>query len=227
MTQMPTISRGAPSGRSGTFPRPGVSLIRTPYGVSKRVLDVVLCICLLPIAIPLMLLCAVAIWFDDPGPLVFAQWRTGWGGRRFKMYKFRTMFANAEELKKKYIHLNELTLPDFKITNDPRVTRVGRFLRKTSMDELPQLFNVLKGDMSLVGPRPTSFDVATYDLWHTERLEVKPGVTGLWQVSGRSDIDFDERLRLDIEYIERQCMLLDAWILYRTLISILKGRGAY
>jgi lipopolysaccharide/colanic/teichoic acid biosynthesis glycosyltransferase len=154
------------------------------------------------------------------------QPRTGRGGRRFNMYKFRTMVTNAEELKIKYAHLNELASPDFKITNDPRVTRVGRILRKTSLDELPQVFNVLKGEMSLVGPRPTSFDVSTYSLWHTERLEVLPGITGLWQVSGRSEIDFDERLRLDIEYIERQCLLLDVKILFRTIKAIFSQRGA-
>ena len=116
---------------------------------------------------------------------------------------------------------------DFKITNDPRVTRVGRILRKTSLDELPQIFNVIKGDMSLVGPRPTSFDVSTYKLWHTERLEVLPGLTGLWQVSGRSDLDFDERLRLDIAYIERQSLWLDIQILIRTVTVVFTQDGAY
>jgi lipopolysaccharide/colanic/teichoic acid biosynthesis glycosyltransferase len=143
------------------------------------------------------------------------------------MYKFRTMLTNAEELKHVYAHMNELTWPDFKITDDPRVTRVGRILRKTSLDELPQLFNVLKGDMSLVGPRPTSFDASTYELWHTERLEVLPGITGLWQISGRSDLDFDQRLRLDIEYIERQSIWLDLWILLRTVTVVVNQRGAY
>jgi lipopolysaccharide/colanic/teichoic acid biosynthesis glycosyltransferase len=123
--------------------------------------------------------------------------------------------------------LNELTWPDFKITNDPRVTKIGRILRKTSLDELPQIFNVLKGDMSWVGPRPTSFDVSTYSLWHTERLEVLPGLTGLWQVSGRSDLDFDDRLRLDIEYIERQSLWLDIKIMIRTVTTIFSQHGAY
>jgi lipopolysaccharide/colanic/teichoic acid biosynthesis glycosyltransferase len=143
------------------------------------------------------------------------------------MYKFRTMLKNAEELKERYAHLNELCWPDFKITDDPRVTRVGRFLRKTSLDELPQIFNVLNGTMSLVGPRPTSFDVSTYELWHTERLEVLPGITGLWQISGRSDIDFDDRLRLDVDYIERQSLALDLYILWRTVAVVLKQKGAY
>jgi lipopolysaccharide/colanic/teichoic acid biosynthesis glycosyltransferase len=143
------------------------------------------------------------------------------------MYKLRTMATNAEELKKKYAHLNELTWPDFKITDDPRVTRIGRILRKTSLDELPQIFNILLGQMSFVGPRPTSFAASTYKLWHTERLEVLPGLTGLWQVSGRSDLDFDDRLRLDIEYIENQCLTLDIQILIRTFTVVFKQDGAY
>ncbi len=143
------------------------------------------------------------------------------------MFKFRTMLKNAEQLKEAYAHLNELPPPDFKITDDPRITRVGRFLRRTSLDELPQVFNVLSGDMSLVGPRPTSFDVSTYQLWHTERLEVRPGITGLWQISGRSDVDFDQRLALDIEYIERRSLGLDLWILWRTVGAVVKQRGAY
>ena len=143
------------------------------------------------------------------------------------MHKFRTMVENAEELKKDLAHLNVLTLPDFKIIDDPRVTRVGKFLRKTSLDELPQIFNVLKGDMSLVGPRPTSFEASTYTLWHTERLEVKPGITGLWQISGRSDIDFDERVRLDRKYIERQSFWFDLQILFGTFAAVLNRKGAY
>jgi lipopolysaccharide/colanic/teichoic acid biosynthesis glycosyltransferase len=171
--------------------------------------------------------CAVLVWLDDPGPIFFKQLRTGQGGRRFKMLKFRTMVVNAEELKQVYAHLNEHTWPDFKITNDPRVTRMGNFLRKTSLDELPQVLNVLKGDMSLVGPRPTSFSASTYDLWHTARLEAVPGITGLWQIKGRSDVDFDDRLRLDIEYIEHRSIGLDIRILIGTVIAIFTRRGAY
>jgi lipopolysaccharide/colanic/teichoic acid biosynthesis glycosyltransferase len=143
------------------------------------------------------------------------------------MYKFRTMVTNAEELKLTYAHLNELSWPDFKITDDPRVTSIGRFLRKTSLDELPQIINVFKGDMSLVGPRPTSFDASTYALWHTERLEVLPGITGLWQVSGRSNLDFDDRLRLDVAYIENQSLWLDIKILFRTVTAVFSQNGAY
>ena len=137
------------------------------------------------------------------------------------------MVTNAEELKQKYMHLNELTWPDFKITNDPRVTKIGNFLRKTSLDEIPQIFNVILGEMSLVGPRPTSFDVSTYSLWHTERLEVIPGITGLWQVRGRSDVDFDDRIALDVEYIENQSIWLDCKILFWTVMSVFKQEGAY
>jgi lipopolysaccharide/colanic/teichoic acid biosynthesis glycosyltransferase len=180
----------------------------------------------MPIAVLVMALCAAMIWLNNPGPVLFRQPRTGKGGRRFIMYKFRTMVTNAEELKLKYAHLNELNWPDFKITNDPRVTWMGRFLRKTSLDELPQLFNVLKGEMSLVGPRPTSFDVKTYSLWHTERLEVLPGITGLWQIRGRSKLEFDDRLRLDIQYIRNRGFWLDLEILVRTLPAVFAQRGA-
>jgi lipopolysaccharide/colanic/teichoic acid biosynthesis glycosyltransferase len=206
---------------------PQVILFRPLYRRAKRMLDVAICLALMPFVLPVLAICVLLIWLEDPGPVFFTQRRTGKGGVRFKMYKLRTMVKNAEELKQKYAHLNELTWPDFKITDDPRVTRVGKFLRKTSLDELPQIFNVLKGDMSLVGPRPTSFDASTYALWHTERLEVLPGLTGLWQVNGRSDLDFDDRLRLDIEYIERRSLWLDIEIMFRTVTAIFTQRGAY
>jgi lipopolysaccharide/colanic/teichoic acid biosynthesis glycosyltransferase len=137
------------------------------------------------------------------------------------------MVPNAEALKKELMHLNELKYPDFKIKNDPRITRLGRILRKTSLDELPQLFNVIRGDMSLVGPRPTSFSKETYQLWHTERLDVIPGLTGLWQIYGRGSSEFDERLRLDILYIQRRSITLDIYLLFRTVSSVLRLRGAY
>ncbi len=209
------------------IPRPGVTLIRKDYLLAKRVLDLVACLLMLPLALVVMALCAVVVWLDDPGPIFYTHLRTGRRGKRFRMYKFRTMATNAAELKEKYAHLNELSWPDFKITNDPRTTRVGRFLRKTSLDELPQLFNVLKGEMSLVGPRPTTFDASTYTLWQTERLEVLPGITGLWQISGRGDVDFDDRLRLDIQYIQRQSVWFDIYILLRTVTVVFSQRGAY
>jgi lipopolysaccharide/colanic/teichoic acid biosynthesis glycosyltransferase len=196
------------------------------YAVTKRVIDIVVALLSLPVVIPVLVLCAIAIRIDSPGNAFFSQLRTGRGGHRFEMFKLRTMVHNAAELKEKYAHLNELSWPDFKITDDPRVTRVGRFLRRTSLDELPQIFNVLLGDMSLVGPRPTSFAAETYSLWHTARLEVKPGLTGLWQISGRYQLDFDERLRLDIAYIRHRCLALDLYILLRTFGAVFSGRGA-
>lgn len=204
-----------------------VRLIRAHYQIAKRIFDILICVGSLPLVLPAALFLALLVWLDDPGRVLYRQRRTGKGGKRFTMYKFRTMVKDADALKEKYAHLNELTWPDFKISDDPRITRVGRFLRKSSLDELPQIYNVLKGEMSLVGPRPTSFDVSTYSLWHTERLEVLPGITGLWQISGRSDVDFNERLRLDIEYIENQSFLLDLKILFLTVLIVFNRRGAY
>ena len=192
----------------------------------KRALDLVLAILLLPVVAPIALACAVAVRLESPGPIVFRQYRTGLNGRLFPMLKFRTMVQNAEELKASLQHLNIMPPPDFKIIDDPRITRVGKLLRKTSLDELPQIMNVIRGEMSLVGPRPTDFDVSTYDLWHTERLEVPPGITGLWQISGRHLTNFDERLRLDIKYIENMSFLQDVKILLRTITVVLKGTGA-
>jgi lipopolysaccharide/colanic/teichoic acid biosynthesis glycosyltransferase len=196
------------------------------YVWSKRALDLLLCLLVLPIVIPVLLLCALAVRLDTPGPIVFTQSRTGRHGRRFRMFKFRTMVKNAEELKAQLQHLNILPPPDFKILNDPRITRVGRFLRKTSLDELPQIINVLRGEMSLVGPRPTSFAANTYDLWHTSRLEVVPGITGLWQVKGRNSTTFDERLRMDIEYIRSRSLRLDLKIIAMTVGSVFNRAGA-
>jgi lipopolysaccharide/colanic/teichoic acid biosynthesis glycosyltransferase len=196
------------------------------YLVAKRTFDLAVCIWLLPVVAVIMLLVAVAVRLDSPGPVLIAQERTGRDGRRFRMYKFRTMVRNAEELKAGLQHLNVLPPPDFKIPNDPRITRAGKVLRQTSLDELPQLFNVLRGDMSLVGPRPTSFEPRTYSLWHTRRLEVAPGITGLWQVKGRNLTTFDERLRLDIEYIENRSFWLDLKILLQTVPAIFRRSGA-
>jgi lipopolysaccharide/colanic/teichoic acid biosynthesis glycosyltransferase len=196
------------------------------YFVSKRAFDLVVCLLLLPIVLPTLVLCALAVRLDSSGPIVFAQERTGRHGRRFRMFKFRTMVKNAEELKASLQHLNILPPPDFKIIDDPRITRVGKFLRKTSLDELPQILNVIRGDMSLVGPRPTSFAASKYALWHTHRLEVPPGITGLWQVKGRNDTTFDERLRLDIQYIENMSFRMDLRILSWTAASVLRRAGA-
>ena len=197
------------------------------YQLAKRAMDIVLVVFSLPLWLPLIGIIALIIRITSPGaPVVFSQLRTGKGGRRFCMYKFRTMVPNAEELKAKYAHLNELQWPDFKITNDPRITPLGKFLRKTSLDELPQLFNILKGEMSLVGPRPTSFGPETYELWHTSRLDVMPGLTGLWQILGRAQLEFDDRLRLDIAYIERASLRLDIYILLLTVFAVFQQRGA-
>ena len=203
-------------------------LTGTAYFLTKRVMDLFLVLVSLPVWLPLNGIIALIIRITSPGaPVIFTQLRTGKGGRRFHMYKFRTMVPEAEELKSKYSHLNELQWPDFKITNDPRITLIGRFLRKTSLDELPQLFNILRGEMSLVGPRPTSFGPETYKLWHTSRLDVMPGLTGLWQIIGRAQLEFDDRLRLDIAYIERACIWLDINILFRTVMAVFESRGAH
>jgi len=162
---------------------------------------------------------------DWHAPVFFTQLRTGKNGQRFPLYKFRTMASNAEDLKKELMHLNELEWPDFKITNDPRITRIGNFLRRTSLDELPQLINVLQGDMTLVGPRPTSFDSDTYQVWQTERLDIKPGLTGLWQIVARADVLFDERVRMEIAYVNNCSLGLDWYILANTLISLVKTKG--
>ena len=197
------------------------------YHFWKRVMDLFLTLISAVFWLPLLGLIALLIKLESPGaPVVFQQERTGKNGERFKMYKFRTMVVNAEELKQQYLHLNELKWPDFKITNDPRVTRIGRLLRKTSLDELPQLFNVILGQMSLVGPRPTSFSAKTYSLWHTGRLDVLPGLTGLWQIYGRGSSEFDERLRMDLAYINHRCLWLDIEILFRSVLAILQQRGA-
>lgn len=192
----------------------------------KRAMDLILCLAALPLVVPLMVIVAIAVRVDSPGPVLFVQRRTGRGGARFPMLKFRTMVRNAEELKVTLAHLSIVPAPDFKVIDDPRITRVGRFLRASSLDELPQLLNVLAGHMSLVGPRPTSFAPSTYELWHTRRLEVRPGLTGLWQIQGRNLTDFDERLRLDVRYIDHCCLPVDLWILLSTVGAVVRRGGA-
>lgn len=198
------------------------------YLIAKRIMDVSLILLASPLVAPLLLLSAMLIKLESPdGPALYTQLRTGLGGNLFRIYKFRTMVPNAEALKEEYAHLNELQWPDFKITNDPRVTKVGKILRKTSLDELPQLLNVLKGEMSLVGPRPTDFGTDKYKVWHTERLDVPPGLTGIWQILARAESEFDERLRLDILYINKRCIWLDFLILLNTIPAVIKGQGAH
>lgn len=202
-------------------------LFQRRWRVAKRAFDLALALLLLPFVLPVCLLCALAIRLDSPGPIVFRQQRTGHNGARFGIFKFRTMVRNAEELKQVYAHLNVLQPPDFKIPNDPRITRVGAFLRKTSLDELPQVLNILRGEMSFVGPRPTSFSALTYDSWHGERLDVIPGLTGLWQIRGRGETEFDIRLRQDIEYIRSWSLWLDIKLLFFTAFAVAQQRGAH
>lgn len=204
-----------------------ILLVGRSYEIAKRILDLTLVLFSLPLLLPLFAVIALLIKIDSPkGKVIFKQQRTGRHGQRFYMYKFRTMVHNAEELKQELMHLNELKWPDFKITNDPRITRVGRFLRRSSLDELPQLFNVLLGNMSLVGPRPTSFAADTYKPHHLRRLEVTPGLTGLWQIIGRASMEFEDRVALDITYIEKRCFYLDIKILFCTVIAVLQQKGA-
>lgn len=196
--------------------------------VVKRILDVALASVAMALSAPLMALIALAIKLDTPGPILLRQTRVGLNGRLFTAYKFRSMRVGADQELAGLQTQNEATGPIFKMKNDPRRTRVGRFIRKTSLDELPQFFNVLKGDMSLVGPRPPiPTEVEKYDEWHRRRLEVSPGITGLWQVSGRSQLTFDEMVMLDLYYAENWSLALDLKILLRTIPTVLLGTGAY
>lgn len=196
---------------------------------TKRYLDASIASLILLAISPLMIVIAFLVKITSKGPVLFAQNRTGYKGRRFRMYKFRTMVADAEALKISLAHLNAHSneSPDFKVRNDPRITLVGGFLRKYSLDELPQLLNVVLGDMRLVGPRPTSFDITRYEQEHLRRLASPPGLTGIWQISGRSNIGFDQRVKMDEEYFRKQSFWQDMRILVKTPIAILKGDGAY
>ncbi len=194
----------------------------------KRAFDLVIGSILLVIAAPIMAIISILIRFDSSGPIIFSQTRIGRGGRAFVVHKFRSMRVGAEEELPQLNGLNEASGPLFKIRNDPRRTRLGRFIRRTSLDELPQLFNVLRGEMSLVGPRaPLPSEVEQYQEWHKRRLEVAQGLTGLSQVSGRSNLTFDETVMLDIYYIENWSPWLDLWILLKTVPTVLLARGAY
>jgi lipopolysaccharide/colanic/teichoic acid biosynthesis glycosyltransferase len=196
------------------------------YWFCKRAFDIGFsAVALLLLGLPML---AIAIWvkLDDPaGPVFFRQPRTGLGGRRFSLLKYRTMVANAEELKEQLREQSEVPWPDFRMANDPRVTRSGRFLRKTSLDELPQFINVLKGDMSLVGPRPTSFDAGTYDTWQTGRLDFRPGVTGPWQVEGRNSMDFEERCRLEISFFRNPSFWREIRLILVTIREVFRRTG--
>ncbi len=198
--------------------------------ILKRTLDIFLSALLLMLLSPVMVLIGLLIKFSSsaPGPVFYRHTRVGRKGQLFEMYKFRSMVMDADRDKAQYEGLNIAQGPLFKIPNDPRITPMGRFLRRWSLDELPQLFNVLKNDMSLVGPRPPLQDeVKQYEPWQMKRLQIQPGITGLWQVSGRSDLPFDEMVKLDIYYIEHWSLWMDSKILLKTLWAVVKGKGAY
>jgi lipopolysaccharide/colanic/teichoic acid biosynthesis glycosyltransferase len=190
---------------------------RLGYCLLKRAIDVVCSLVGLIILSPILLIVAILIKLESKGNSIFSQERVGKDGKKFKMYKFRSMVANAEELKDKLCHKNEMCGPMFKMKEDPRVTKVGKFIRKTSIDELPQLVNVLKGEMSLVGPRPSlPKEVMKFENWMMTRLSVKPGLTCYWQVSGRSDIGFKEWMELDVKYVEERNTLVDIGLIFKT-----------
>jgi lipopolysaccharide/colanic/teichoic acid biosynthesis glycosyltransferase len=196
------------------------------YRAAKRCLDVLLALVALLLLAPVLAAIALCVWLGDPGaPVVFRQSRCGLGGRRFDLLKFRTMVRDADALKESLRERSLVAWPDFRVADDPRVTRLGRLLRTTSLDELPQLVNVLRGDMSLVGPRPTSFDASTYALWQTARLEFRPGITGPWQVEGRRSMDFTERCRLEISFFRRRSLTRELWVLLRTAGCVIRRTG--
>ena len=193
----------------------------------KRITDIIGASIAVLLFLPVMLVAAVAVKLSSPGPVFFRQKRVGMGGRHFFFYKFRTMSTDAEDRKKDLLSQNEQSGPVFKMTHDPRITPVGRFLRRTSIDELPQLWNVIRGDMSLVGPRPPlPEEVEMYDRWQKRRLDRMGGITCIWQVSGRSEVRFDEWVRMDIRYSRRQSFWYDLGLLARTIPAVLSGKGA-
>lgn len=196
--------------------------------VGKRFFDFLASSILIVLLAPVFLAIAIAIKKETPGPVFFNAYRYGLGGKKFRMFKFRSMYCGAEKDIEKYKHKNEVDGPIFKIKNDPRITNVGKFLRKYSLDELPQVLNVFKGDMSLVGPRPLPIDqIEKEDLNQLKRLEVRPGITGLWQVKGRSDVSFKRLIKWDLWYINNWSFWLDLNILFQTIPVVFKGRGAY
>jgi exopolysaccharide biosynthesis polyprenyl glycosylphosphotransferase len=210
---------------------PLISFTTTPSNVPqlamKRSLDVAISVLLIGLSAPLVLLTAIAIKLSSPGAVFFKQERMGLNGRVFTLYKFRTMIDDAHRRRTEIEHLNEMDGPVFKVKADPRVTRIGRLLRKFSLDELPQLWNVLKGDMSLVGPRPPiPEEVILYERWQKRRLSMKPGLTCLWQISGRNEVDFNRWMELDLQYIDNWSPSLDFKIMLRTIPAVLSGRGA-
>lgn len=198
------------------------------YAVAKRLIDVIGALTALLLLSPLLLLVALAIKLESRGPVLFWQYRLGEHGIPFRFYKFRSMVADAEQVRADLQGDNEVDGPIFKIRRDPRITRVGRWIRKTSLDETPQLLHILQGKMSLVGPRPPlPEEVEGYEPWQRERLAVRPGLTCIWQISGRSDIPFERWVELDIVYVRSRSLFLDLKILLLTPWAVLSGRGAY
>jgi exopolysaccharide biosynthesis polyprenyl glycosylphosphotransferase len=199
----------------------------TMYSLTKRVIDVLGSMIGIILLSPIFFVVAVLIKIDSKGSVIFSQTRIGKNGKEFKMYKFRSMVVNAEELKKKLLAKNEMSGPMFKMKDDPRITKIGKFIRKTSIDELPQLINVLKGEMSLVGPRPSlPKEVAQFEPWMMRRLDVKPGLTCYWQVSGRNNIDFDDWMRLDIKYVQDRSIKLDIKLIFKTFFVLFGDKNA-
>ena len=201
---------------------------RFVYHGMKRLFDIVAAICGIVILSPLMIIIAVLIKGEDHGPIFYKQVRVGKNGKTFKMYKFRSMFVNADKMLDKLKEQNDVDGPMFKMKDDPRVTKIGHFIRKHSLDELPQFFNVLKGDMSLVGPRPPlPSEVAEYSEYDKQRLFVTPGCTGLWQATERNEVGFNEMVQLDIQYIKRASFIFDLWIIWKTVEIVIKPNGSY
>lgn len=200
---------------------------RLIYSILKRLIDIVGALFGLIILSPILIIVGVLIKLESKGPIIFAQKRVGLNGKEFKMYKFRSMVANAEEIKEKLKEKNEMSGPMFKIKDDPRITKIGKFIRKTSIDELPQLINVLKGDMSLVGPRPSlPNEVKEFEPWMLKRLDVKPGLTCYWQVMGRNNIDFENWMKLDIKYVNERSLWLDIKLIFKTFFVLFGDKNA-
>ena len=198
------------------------------YEICKRVMDILGAGCGLVLLSPVIIIVAILVKFSSKGPVFFSQKRVGKNGKAFEMYKFRSMVVNAEELKEKLAAQNEMSGPMFKMKDDPRVTKVGKFIRKTSLDELPQLWNVIKGDMSLVGPRPSlPKEVAQFEEWMYKRLWVKPGLTCYWQVSGRNNIDFEDWMKLDCKYVDERNLWIDIKLIFKTVGVLFGDKNAH
>ncbi|MDU7949454.1 MULTISPECIES: sugar transferase [Clostridium] len=200
---------------------------RLIYNLSKRIIDIIGSLIGLILLSPILIIVGILIKFESKGPIVFTQKRVGKDGKEFDMYKLRSMVVNAEEIKEKLKEQNEMSGPMFKMKDDPRITKVGKFIRKTSIDELPQLVNVLKGDMSLVGPRPSlPNEVKEFETWMLKRLNVKPGLTCYWQVMGRNNIDFEDWMKLDVKYVNERSFCLDIKLIFKTFFVLFGDKNA-